>query len=247
MNDIDHLLHDAFDSLRVPGDIRPHFGDVRTRARRMHRRRAGGMVGAFTMVGAAAVGLQSLRHDTRAALTPGDGGVDLGLGNDATTAGPTTSIDCGIAIAATTIDTAPTTIIVPGTQPPQTAPLVTMSYEINVGDTPMMIAKKFDISLEDLTTVNAGNTAFQDFLVGATIAIPGTPAPTIPYEPTTSQGASEPYPAPCAPGVIVDTTVWGAVPVETSTTSVEPITPDTVCVFDQSPVYCGPETTTSNG
>lgn len=195
MNDIDHLLHDAFDSVRVPGDIRPHFGDVRTRARRMHRRRTGGMVGAFTMVGAAAVGLQSLRHDTRAALTPGDGGVDLGVGNDATTAGPATSIDCGIAIAPTS---APVESLLPADQPPlQEAPVT-----------------------------------------DATIVVPGT-SPTIAYEPTTSQGASEPYPAQCAPGVIVDTTVWGAVPVETSTTSVEPITPDTGPTDDL--------TTTSNG
>ncbi|MFM7684689.1 MAG: LysM peptidoglycan-binding domain-containing protein [Actinomycetota bacterium] len=246
MNDIDHLLHDAFESVRVPGDIRPHFGDMRTRARRMHRRRTCGMVGAFTLVGATAVGLQSLRHDTRAALTPGDGGVDLGVGNDATTAGPTTSIDCGIAIAPTS---APVESLLPADQPPlQEASVTTvMLYVVEIGDTPAGVATKLGVRLEDLLAANTATPDFDYFRVGETIVVPGTSVvPTIAHESTTSQGASEPYPAPCAPGVIVDTMVEGAVPVETSTTSVDPITPDTVCIFDQSPV-CRPETTTLNG
>jgi len=40
-----------------------------------------------------------------------------------------------------------------------------------------------------------------------------------------------------------------AEPAGTSTTIVEayPVTPDTVCLFDQPPAYCGPTTTVLNG
>jgi LysM repeat protein len=164
MNDIDHLLHDAFDSVRVPGDIRPQLADVRTRARRMHRRRTSGMVGALAVVGAAGVGLQSLRHDARAALTPGDGGVDLGLGNDATTGGPTTSIDCGIAIAPTTIGVDTVTTIA--------------YYTVQQGDTPSGVAEKVGVSLEELRAANASNATFEAFVVGGTIVVPLSPPPT---------------------------------------------------------------------
>ena len=258
MNDIDHLLHDAFDSVRVPGDISPHLGNVRTRARRMHRRRTSGMVGAFAMLGAAGVGLQSLRHDARTALTPGDGGVGLGLGNDAKTDPPTTSVDCGIAIA-------PTTSTLPPSVPTESAPVVTSAYEIQAGDTPMGVAQKFNITLDELTAANAGNAGFQDFLIGVAIAVPETTVPDVsaPVEdPTTSQGWNDLYPAQCAPGIIVDTTATfatvttvsylgsvqpAAEPTGTSTTVTDPVTPDTVCSFGQSPVYCGPETTVLNG
>lgn len=253
MNDIDHLLHDAFDSVRVPGDISPHLGDVRTRARRMHRRRTSGMVGAFAMLGAAGVGLQSLRHDARTALTPGDGGVGLGLGNDASSEAPTTSVDCSIAIAPTTI--APLTV---GTPLPQTSPVVTLAYEIQVGDTPMGVAQRFSITLDELKAANEGNAGFRDFLVGVAIAVPETtiPLPTtlMPEDPTTSWGGDAPYPAQCAPGdvdttatfVTVTTVAYpgsGQPPAEPAGTTTTALPPDTVCSFDQPPVYCGPETT----
>lgn len=260
MNDIDHLLHDAFDSVRVPGDIRPHLGDVRTRARRMHRRRTTGMVGAFAMLGAAGVGLQSLRHDARTALTPGDGGVDLGLGNDASSVAPTTSVDCGIAIAPTTIGVvgaiAPLTVDTPL---PQSAPVVTSSYEIQTGDTPMGVAQRFSLTLDELKAANEGNAGFRDFLVGVAIAVPETtiPLPTtlVPEDPTTSWGGNAPYPAQCAPGYVdtgsTDVTVTtvtymgsGQPPAEPAAgTTTTTLPPDTVCSFDQPPVYCDPETT----
>lgn len=224
MNDIDRLLHDAFDSVRVPGDIRPHLGDVRTRARRMHRRRSAGMVGAFAMLGAAGVGIQSVRHDTRTALTPGDSGVGVGLGNDATTDGPTTSIDCSLAIAPTApidIDTTPA----PGLQAEWPTGTTIAYYVVQMGDTPSGVASMLGVSLEELRSWNTNNTVFDSFVVGGRIVVPAFPGNVVgettiamPEDPTTSWGGNGIYPAQCAPGPTIDTTA----PSSTATVTTAP-------------------------
>ena len=71
--DIDQLLNSALGSVQIDSGARPHLADVRHRARRMHRRRTAGVVGAFAVLGAAGVGAQALRHDNHANLQPGDG------------------------------------------------------------------------------------------------------------------------------------------------------------------------------
>jgi hypothetical protein len=45
-------------------------------------------------------------------------------------------------------------------------------YEIQAGDIPGRVANQLDISLEDLTAVNEGNSAWSSFIVGAEIWLP---------------------------------------------------------------------------
>ncbi|MEY4339498.1 MAG: hypothetical protein RLZ14_1348 [Actinomycetota bacterium] len=239
MNDVDHLLHHAFDSVSAPRDIRPQLSDVRARARRMHRRRTSGMMGAFAVVGAAGVGLQSLRHDARTALTPGDG---LGDG----VSGSTLPLSDCYQIDTTSMPTVPTVFA---------HPVVTYGYEIKVGDTPSFVAEKFAITLQELRQANAGNTALDTFVVGDIIAVPFAQSPTTPY-PTTALESTAVIDTtiPCESTAPTVSTVWGVSPDTTAQTFENQVTttypgqeapPATGCAYDETPVYCGPPTTST--
>ena len=102
-------------------------------------------------LGAAGVGAQALRHDTRANLQPGDG---LGVGAaDSTLPLPF----CG---------PAPTLMLTPTT-------LAFSTYVIQMGDTPASVAEKFGVTVDELRQLNAANLEL--FVVGAQLTVPWTP------------------------------------------------------------------------
>lgn len=78
---------------------------------------------------------------------------------------------------------APTTTVAPGTEPvtpavtTTTAPTdsngcTTGSYTIVDGDLPGRVAKKFDVTVEQLDAANANTSGYKNFIVGVTIVIP---------------------------------------------------------------------------
>ena len=80
---------------------------------------------------------------------------------------------------------APTTTVAPGTEPvtpavtTTTAPTdsngcTTGSYTIAAGDLPGRVAKKFDITVEQLDAANANTSGYKNFIVGVNIVIPCT-------------------------------------------------------------------------
>jgi LysM repeat protein len=155
---IDRTLSNAFGSRHVPPTSAPSLIDVRHRARRRQQRRTAGMVAAIVLVGAGGVGTYAMRHDSgRAALSPGDyeGGA------------PATTIACFT--ISTTVPPLPTVSTVSGLG----------VYEVQKGDTPALVAQKFDVTVDDLNAANAGLVGFDAFYVGLAITIPAvSPAPT---------------------------------------------------------------------
>ncbi len=150
---IDRTLSSAFGSRHVPAmPSASGMSDVRHRARRRQQRRTAALVGAVTLVGAGGVGAYALRHDDgRAALTPGDA-VDNGA--------PATTIACFT--IATTVPPLPTVSTVSGLA----------IYEVKDGDTPMLVAQKFDLTVDALNAANADLVGYDAFNVGLTITIP---------------------------------------------------------------------------
>ncbi len=147
---IDRTLSAAFGSRHAPPMSAPSLMDVRHRARRRQQRRTAGLVGAITLVGAGGVGAYALRHDEgRTALSPGDA---EGM--------PATTIAC-----LSTFSTLP--------------PLPTVStvsgfgiYEVEDGDTPMLVAQKFAVTVGELNAANADLDGYDAFTVGLAITIP---------------------------------------------------------------------------
>ena len=149
---IDRTLSSAFGSRHVPPMSAPSMIDVRHRARRRQQRRTAALVGAVTLVGAGGVGAYALRHDdARTALTPGDA-IDNGA--------PATTIAC--VMSTSTVPPLPTVSTVSG-------PGV---YEVKEGDTPMLVAQKFAVTVDELNAANADLVGYDAFTVGLAITIP---------------------------------------------------------------------------
>lgn len=91
-----------------------------------------------------------------------------------TTTSPTVQPTAAETSAATTTSTTPvaTTTTIPET------------YVLQAGDSPSLLADRFGLTVAQLEEFNAGNQAYDDFLVGATIRLAAPPTTTLP--PTTS-------------------------------------------------------------
>lgn len=182
MNDhdpIDRLLDEAFRSRPVPLDAHPSMIDVHRRARRRHHRRTGATLGAVALVGVGGAVAFAVRHDGRDQLAAGEG--DLGT--------PTT-IACDTTFVGTTV---------PGATLPPFTTTTTMPvgmYVILEGDTPMGVAEKFGVTVEELDLWNADRPEYAAFVVGTAIVVGGT-VEWMPGSPTTTPGGL-PF-DPCAP------------------------------------------------
>jgi hypothetical protein len=161
---IDQALHDAFQSRHVPHDIRPSLIDVRWRARRRHTRRNAALVGCAAITGAGAVAVLASRH-------PGEQtDVGVGAGESVT---PTTMACYSVSTVSGTMTMPPTTI-------------GTGIYTISDGDLPLLVAQKFNITIEELDAANRGVPGYDTFYVGLQITIPSPTTPTIapvPFDP----------------------------------------------------------------
>lgn len=180
---IDRTLSQAFRSRPTPSMSQPSLIDVRHRARRRQQRRSAGLVGAIVLVGAGGVGAYALRNDGdsgRAALTPGD---------DAS-GSPVTTVECTF-FPDSNVTTVPailtsSTVSGPG------------AYTVQDGDTPALVAQKFNVTVDELNTANAGLPGYDAFYVGLVITIPG--GMTVQFMPGVAPTTTGLYsvPGPCS-------------------------------------------------
>ena len=65
----------------------------------------------------------------------------------------------------------PTTSTI-ATAPPTTEPCIRETYTIAVGDSPSRVAKRFEVTLQQLGAVNLHTSGYKNFVVGVEINIP---------------------------------------------------------------------------
>ncbi len=156
--DVDRLLEQAFAGRRHLGGARPSLGDVRRRARRRQRRTVGGITAAAAVVGVGGVAAIAGREPG----APGAAGSTDGSTECMPTGptGPTTSI----------LSSWQTTTLAPGVERDGVSPTTSFDglgvdtttfgmperfYRVQPGDGDLRwIARKFDVPVEDLVTLN---------------------------------------------------------------------------------------------
>lgn len=180
---VDRLLQQAFAGRPADSTGRASLVDVRTRARRHQRRRAGAMVGAAAVVGIGGVGVLSQRDDSPTTATPGDGGATSTTADFANCWNPQQEYPTTTILVA---DPATTLFDAGGNTLPPTPTFPAMTTVVATSTTVVDPTTTTAVSdgLESTSTFEPPRSTFADFSTTTALLDPSGVPVTVPCQPT---------------------------------------------------------------